>query len=106
MTLINMVTIDTIARFPYDLANENFIKAKLFPDNPLVKVRVYLLTCQNLAAVGSAVEWKPKLAGLDALSSANPYPIIIVGEGTNDINEQQLKMITDRDKEVKNSLNP
>jgi len=42
-------------------------------------VRVYIISCQNLAAVDSFVEWNNRLAGDSALSSANPYPVIKIG---------------------------
>ena len=51
------------------------------------KVRVYLLTCQNLSALDSYLDLKSKLAGLKALCSADPFPVIIVGDGKNDIQE-------------------
>ena len=48
------------------------------------KVRVYILTCQNLAAVDSYVEFKNMLAGDQANSSADPYIKLKVGSGVQD----------------------
>ena len=42
-------------------------------------VRVYLIDAQNLAATGTVIDWKSALAGMTALSSANPYPVITCG---------------------------
>ncbi len=51
------------------------------------KIRVYLLTCQNLSAIDSYVDLKSRLAGMHALCSADPFPVIIVGDGVN--NQQE-----------------
>jgi len=49
---------------------------------------------------------KSKLTGYDALCTANPYPVIQVGDGKNNILEQRVKSVNERDKEIANSLNP
>jgi len=74
---------------------------KTLIDNHLsFKVRVYLLTCQNLSAVESSIDLKSRLAGMMALCSADPYPVLVVGDGINDVHSQRVKYITERDKEV------
>jgi len=70
------------------------------------KIRIYLLTCQNLSAVDSYMEVKAKLAGYKALCSADPFPVLSVGDGKNDIQDQKSKSASDRDKEVNQDLNP
>ncbi len=47
-----------------------------------------------------------RLEGLSALCTANPYPIIIVGEGSNDNVNHRKKYISDRDKPATQDLNP
>ena len=59
------------------------ILAYLLKPNVQYKVRVYLLSCQNLSATDSAVSFAGKLAGVKALSSADPYPVITIGSGIN-----------------------
>lgn len=49
---------------------------------------------------------KARLAGLEALCSADPFPVIIVGDGENDTIQQKLKYVNDRDKEISQDLNP
>lgn len=74
---------------------------KALIDNHLsFKVRVYLLTCQNLSAVESSIDLKSRLAGMMALCSADPYPVLVVGDGHNDVHSHRVKYITERDKEV------
>ena len=73
---------------------------------PSYKVRVYLLTCQNLSATESYVDFKARLAGYQALCSADPYPVIKVGDGVNNTLKQKVKSINERDKNINQSLNP
>ena len=43
------------------------------------------MNCQNLSAVDNYVELKDRLAGNMALSSADPYLVIKIGSGENDL---------------------
>lgn len=52
------------------------------------------------------VDLKSKLAGMHALCSADSFPVIIVGDGVNNKQEQTVKYVNDRDKEVRQDLNP
>lgn len=52
------------------------------------------------------MDLKARLAGLQALCSADPFPVIIVGDGKNDILASKIKYISDRDKEISQDLNP
>lgn len=45
------------------------------------KCRVYILRCLNLTAVDSRANIKDRLAGYSALCSADPFPIVYIGEG-------------------------
>jgi hypothetical protein len=69
--------------YPFDISIERFLKS-LVSQRTTFKIRVYLLTCQNLTAIDSFLDLKSKLAGLKALCSADPFPVIIVGDGKND----------------------
>ena len=64
------------------------------------KVRVYILTCKNLAAVDNYVDLKSRLAGDKALSSADPFPVIKIGNGENDLKTKRVKTYDDREKNV------
>ena len=70
------------------------------------KIRVYLVTAQNLTATGVMIDLKSRLAGMTALSNANPYPVITVGEGKNDMDTGQKKKESERDNFVAGDLNP
>jgi hypothetical protein len=41
-----------------------------------LKVRLYLISAQNLTATGTKIDLKSRLAGMTALTTANPYPVI------------------------------
>ena len=60
----------------FDVLNKHYIETITSDVKQEFKVRVYLISCQNLTAVDSFVEWNNRLAGDSALSSANPYPVI------------------------------
>lgn len=45
------------------------------------KVRVYLLSGQNLSAMASSIDLKSKLAGMTAMCTANPFFVLTVGDG-------------------------
>lgn len=98
-------SIEIFDKYPFDLTKERFMRSILVQKQNF-KVRVYLLTCQNLSAIDSYLDLKSKLAGLQALCSADPFPVIIVGDGKNDTQEQKVKYINERDKEVRQDLNP
>ena len=70
------------------------------------KIRVYILTCQNLSAVDNYVDLKSRLAGDKALSSADPYPVLMIGNGENDLKTKKVKRLDDRDKNMSATLNP
>ena len=82
--------------FPYDITKEKWMN-KIVTMNSYFKVRVYLLACQNLTASDSSVELKSKLAGMQALCSADPYPIIIIGEGDKGATDGKVKSTNDRE---------
>lgn len=52
------------------------------------------------------IDLKSRLAGMTALSNANPYPVITVGEGKNDAETGQIKKISERDNYMAGDLNP
>ena len=65
--------------FPFNiLAKDNgpdYLKV-LNLDSQTYKIRVYLLTAQNLTATGTVIDWKSRLAGMTALCTANPFPVV------------------------------
>jgi hypothetical protein len=71
---------------PFDTFDEKTLQAHvgLVKD---AKVRVYVLCCQNLAAVDSYVDTKSFLAGERALCSADPYISIRVCGGAQTSND-------------------
>lgn len=53
----------------------------LIQDIQSYKIRVYLISAQNLTATGTVIDMKSRLAGMTALSTANPYPVVTIGNG-------------------------
>jgi hypothetical protein len=49
---------------------------------------------------------KSRLAGMTALSSANPYPILTLGDGINNEKTRTVKSVNDREEAMMGSLNP
>jgi hypothetical protein len=86
-------------KFPYDITSERFMNA-IIENHLSFKVRVYLLTCQNLSAVESNIDLRSRLAGYKALCSADPFPVLKVGDGINELGSNRVKFISERDKEV------
>ena len=83
INLLNLIKDD----YPFDIlapANGAEYLRILNDDFQTYKIRVYLVTAQNLTATGTVIDLKSRLAGMTALSSANPYPVITIGEGKND----------------------
>jgi hypothetical protein len=70
------------------------------------KVRVYIISCQNLSAGKSYVEFRNLLAGDRALCTANPYPVIKIGSRSRNNERRNLKIINESDKAVSQDLNP
>jgi hypothetical protein len=70
------------------------------------KIRVYLLSAQNLTATGTVIDWKSRLAGMTALCTANPYPVIQIGDGINDEETRRIKYQNEREKSEDGALNP
>lgn len=52
------------------------------------------------------IDLKSRLAGATALSNANPYPILTVGDGKNDVDKRILKSQNERDDSMDGELNP
>jgi len=71
-----------------------------------IKVRVYIYRCLNLSAQDDAADYFVKMAGMSALSKANSYLEIIVGEDITSSNTKQIKYINDRNNFIPNTLNP
>ena len=52
------------------------------------------------------LDMKSRLAGMTALSSANPYPIVKVGDGISDEKAKSVKIQNDINDAKKGELNP
>jgi hypothetical protein len=68
------------ALFPFDIMKEKYLNV-LLKNRQSYKIRVYLLTAQNLTATGTVIDLKSYLAGMTALCTATPFPVIKVGDG-------------------------
>lgn len=79
---------------------------QLFHDTCQIKVRFYINRALNLAAQSNAIELKYRLGGYQALSSADPYPVVCVGDSKNDINSGVLKTHSDEKEPARQTLNP
>ena len=69
------------------------------------KVRVYVISGQNLSAMNNVIDLKSKLAGMTALCTANPYVTIKIGDGIGE-DRRKVKEIKDRDRAMMGELNP
>jgi hypothetical protein len=78
----------------------------LFKEPIQIKVRFSILRGLNLAAQSNAIQIKYGLGGYDAMSSANPYPRVQVGDSKNDVNQGVIKYIKDEKSVVEKDLNP
>jgi hypothetical protein len=58
-----------------------------------------------LAAQSSVIDLKSQMAGMTAMCTANPYPIITVGDG-NATNSKIIKKTIDREAFIEAELNP
>lgn len=88
---------------PFNIFDQDFLD--YFKNQNKYKVRVYLLRGLNFSAQQDATELKEILAGKQALSSANSYPMILVGDGRNK-GLDELKQINDKTSVVPQNLNP
>jgi hypothetical protein len=79
----------------------------LVNDSKEFKIRVYLITAQNLSAMSSVIDFKSRMAGMTAMCTANPYPVIQVGDNVPDKGRANLvKMIQDKDSVKTGDLSP
>jgi len=53
--------------------------------------------------MNSFIDIKSKLAGMNAMCTANPYPVFTIGDG---INSKFLKYYPDRENAIEDNLNP
>lgn len=81
--------------YPFDIFKENYLDF-LAKDRQNYKVRLYLISAQNLTAVNFVMDLKSRLAGYNALCSANPYPVIKISDGLTEEN-RGTKMMNDRE---------
>lgn len=70
------------------------------------KVRVYLISAQNLTATGTVIDMKSRLAGMTALSTANPFPVITIGDGVWSEETKLIKKVGNEEMYKADTLNP
>lgn len=70
----------------------------MLKDRQSYKIRVYLLTAQNLTATGNVIDLKSYLAGMTALCTATPFPVIKVGDGLKNDETKEIRMHFDIEK--------
>lgn len=104
--MLNKVT-EISELYPFDIFKPEYLKVLMHQNSEeKFRVRVYLVTAQNLTASGVVFDLKSLLAGVTGLSTANPYPVISVGDGVNNNERRILKKHNDREKVIKGELNP
>ena len=93
--------------YKFDPFKEKYLKTITNPSGDF-KIRVYILTCQNLCAVDNFVGGgiANRLAGDYALSSADPYPMVKIGNGENDSRTKKVKKYDDSTQSLDKTLNP
>lgn len=91
-------------KFEFDIYERYLLN--LFRDSCAIKVRFYILRALNLAAQSSATQIKYELGGYNALSSADPYPMVSVGDAKNNIDSGLTKTVNDSNNYVEQDLNP
>lgn len=70
------------------------------------RVRVYLISAQNLTATGSKLDVKSRMAGMTAMCVANPYPVLTLGDGRNNDEKKIVKKVVEREDSINEELNP
>ena len=91
---------------PFRLEYPEYMQQLSDKSNTQYKVRIYLLSCQNLTAMNNVIDFKSLLAGMYALCSSNPYPMLKVGDGKNDPVARLVRNIDGREFAVEGDLNP
>lgn len=89
--------------YSFDIFNDIFLQ--FLRRDIALKVRVYLYRALNLSAQSNFIDLHHRLAGLQALCTANPYPQLIVGTGQSQVGQNLSKKITDKLLVQKNTLN-
>lgn len=102
---INGVVNEIAELFPFDIFRKEYLDI-LNNDTSNYKVRVYLISAQNLTATGVVIDFKSRLAGMSALCTANPYAVFKVGDGYNNPETRNIKSINDREFNFESELNP
>jgi hypothetical protein len=70
----------------FKIHEEKFMRALTDQYNDWYKVRIYLLSGQNISAMNNLIDYKSYLAGMYAMCTSNPYPWIKIGEGNSNNN--------------------
>jgi hypothetical protein len=90
---------------PFDLTQQSFLDQLYLDNQKPFKVRVYIISGQNLSAMSNVIDLKSALAGMSALCTANPYVVVKIGGGTGQ-GKKKCKEIRDREKAFVGELNP
>ena len=70
------------------------------------KVRLYLLSAQNISAVDNKIDLKSKLAGMSSMCTANPYPVVQIGDSSSKHTKSKIRMFDDKQSCKEGDLNP
>lgn len=93
---INGVVNEIAELFPFNIFRQEYLDI-LNNDTANYKVRIYLISAQNLTATGTVIDMKSRLAGMTALCTANPYAVFTCGDGFNNPETRNLKYINERE---------
>ena len=102
--MINEMVMEVAEQFPFKMIEDEYLQR--LNESLDYRVRVYLISAQNLTATGVSLDLKSRLAGMTALCTANPYPIVEL-KGAQIIPESRaIKRIEERDLAMADNLNP
>ena len=77
---------------PFEFHRDEYMTKMLKETKQFYRVRVYLLAGQNIPALNNVIDLKSRLAGMYALCSSNPYPVLQISDGIPDENCKTRKL--------------
>ena len=102
---INKKCQDVFDKYPFDIMEKKMM-LMLHNDIQTFRIRVFLISAQNLTAQSTQLDWKSRLAGMTALCTANPYPKLYVGDDKKE-NPTLIKSYDRREDDVMDqNINP
>lgn len=103
---INEKMLKLSRQYPFLMLEPDYMKVLWQSYEVYYKVRVYLLSGQNISAMSNEIDMKSRLAGMSAMCTANPFPVLKTGDGVNDDILRLNKSIYDIDATMEGNLNP